>query len=246
MPEKAQNVPGGTMQRRPDFARIRTSLAASMHFRTLGADDLDRLAGLAQIKRLRADERMPVGNNFSIVLSGGLRVASTNAEGAEFVYAVLGPGSFFALGEVIGEPRGGAEAFAYGDTDVAVVDGRGFVELLNEHPRLWQHFAGLLYRRLTLAMMVIRDISSAPLSQRIVRRLLGQAIGAGMDVAGAPVELRLTQADLARMLGASRSKVSLELKRLEGEGLIRIGYRIIRLVDLARLQSLAGPEVFAF
>jgi CRP-like cAMP-binding protein len=236
------------MQRRPEFTRIRTSLAASMHFRTLGADDLDRLAGLARIKRLRSDERVALSDNFSIVLSGGLRIVSTTAEGAEFVYAVLGPGSFFALGEVIGEVRGGADAFAFGDTEVAMVDGRGFVALLDERPRLWKHFAGLLYRRLTLAMMVIRDISTAPLSQRIVRRLLGQAMSAGMDVAGAgaPVELRLTQADLARMLGASRSKVNVELKRLEGDGLLRIGYRTVRLVDLARLQSLAGPDVFAF
>lgn len=234
------------MQRRPEFTRVRTCLAASMHFRALGADDLDRLAGLARLKRLRGDERMAIGDSFSIVLSGSLRVVSTTVEGAEFIYAVLGPGSFYALGEAIGEPRSGTEAYAFGDTDLAMIDGRGFVALLDERPRLWKHFTALLYRRLTLAMTVIRDISVAPLAQRIVRRLLGQAMSAGMDVAGAPVELHLTQADLARMLGASRSKVNAELKRLEGDGLLRIGYRTIRLVDLARLQSLAGPDVFAF
>ena len=36
------------------------------------------------------------------------------------------------------------------------------------------------------------------------------------------------------------------LKRLEKDGLVKVGYRTISLVDFARLRQLAGPDVFAF
>ena len=66
--------------------------------------------------------------------------------------------------------------------------------LLDERRWLWRHVAKLLHRRLTLAMSVVRDISIAPLSQRIARRLLGQAMSGGSDIAGdKKIELRITQ-----------------------------------------------------
>ena len=124
---------------------------------------------------------------------------------------------------------------------------RQLLALLDGSPRLWRHVAVLMTRRLTLAMSVIRDFSVAPLDQRIVRRLLGQAMSGGADIAGsAPIEMRVNQSDLSRMLGSSRSRVNVELKRMESARLLEIGYRSITLVDLARLREIAGPEVFSF
>jgi Mn-dependent DtxR family transcriptional regulator len=56
----------------------------------------------------------------------------------------------------------------------------------------------------------------------------------------------MTQTDLARMLGTSRSRVNSQLRRLESEGLVRSGYRGITLLDLPRLRTLAGKDVKAF
>jgi CRP-like cAMP-binding protein len=58
--------------------------------------------------------------------------------------------------------------------------------------------------------------------------------------------LPMTQADLARMLGTSRSRANAELRRLESEGLIRSGYRGITLLDLPRLRALAGKGLKGF
>jgi CRP/FNR family transcriptional regulator, cyclic AMP receptor protein len=239
------------MQRRPEFARIRTCLAGSVHFRALPAKDLDRIAALGRLIKLDdARPLQPAGarpESFWIVLSGCLRVASTGKDGEEFVYALLGAGSFFGLGYVLMDEPLGVEARAYGATELAAIDGARFTALLDQLPGLWRHVATLLCRRLSIAMIALRDISSAPLSQRIVRRLVGQAISRGADpVDGARIELRLTQSDLAVMLGASRSKVNAELKRLESAGLIEVGYRVVALRDLARLRALAGSGVFAF
>jgi CRP/FNR family transcriptional regulator, cyclic AMP receptor protein len=55
----------------------------------------------------------------------------------------------------------------------------------------------------------------------------------------------MTQADLALMLGASRSRTNAALKQLESRGLVRVGYRGITIVDLVGLRKLAGPGIYA-
>ena len=239
------------MQRRPEFARIRAELARSMHFRALAPEDLDRLTELCRLRRLRDGQRLSgVGehlNELWIVLHGALRLSTTTASGEEFIYAMLGRGSFYGLAHLIDGLNTIAEACAYGPTELAVVDGTGFLRLLDERPQLWRHVVRILTRRLGLAMSVIRDLSVAPLEQRIARRLLGQALSSGLDVGGpSAVELRLTQSDLGRMLGASRSKVNATLKHFERQGLVKVGYRTIKLDDLAGLRGIAGSDVFAF
>lgn len=236
---------------RTEFARIQRALAASLHFRDLAAADLDALAELGRIRELhdgesggRAGTRR---QDIWIVLSGGMRMSSVTPAGAEIVYAILGPGSFYGIGSLLASARTTVDARATGPTSLIVMQGEPFIALLDARPWLWRHVAKLLHRRLTLAMTVVRDITVAPLFQCIVRRLLAQAMSSGEDLSGArPVELRVSQTDLGRMLGASRSKVSIELKRLERDGVLRLGYRTIVLPDYGRLRELAGSEVFAF
>jgi CRP-like cAMP-binding protein len=239
------------MHRRPEFPRIRTALARSAHFRDLSPEDLDCLAELGRVRRLHDGELAGSAGSRNreiwIVLSGSLRMSSVTAAGKEFVYAILGPGGFYGIGSALGSVKTMVDAHAAGAATLIVLDGSQFFALLDERRWLWRHVAKLLHRRLTLALSVIRDISDAPLPQRIVRRLLGQAMSGGSDISGDKgVELRVTQTDLGRMLGASRSKVNAELKRLERDRLIKVGYRAITLVDVPRLHELAGPDVFAF
>jgi len=239
------------MQRRPEFTRIRAELARSMHFRALAPEDLDRLAELCHLRHLRdgqvagrADQPL---NELWIVLHGALRLSTITVTGEEFVYAMLGRGSFYGLAHVIDGVNTIVDARANGPTELAAVDGREFLDLLDRRPRLWRHVVRILTRRLGLAMSVIRDLSVASLEERIARRLLGQALSSGLDLGGPQaVELRLTQADLGRMLGASRSKVNAALKHFEREGLVKVGYRTIKLDDLAGLRGIAGSDVFAF
>lgn len=239
------------MQRRPEFIQIRAALARSTHFRELAPEDLDRLAELGRLRRLRDGEAAVRAGRRQreiwIVLSGCIRMSGTTARGEEYVYAMLGPGGFYGIGSLLSEIHTTVDARAAGATSLVVIDGRDFIALLDRQPRLWRHVIKLLHRRLTLAMSVIRDISVAPLEQRIARRLLGQAMSGGSEVSGdRAVELRVTQTDLGRMLGASRSKINTELKRLERDGLLRVGYRTITLADCGRLRQLAGTDVSAF
>lgn len=237
------------MLRRREYDRIRSALATSTHFQMLAGADLDRLALLGRLQRLRHAERATrdgtADDQFCIILSGAVRVSSQMPGAKEFVFAVLGPGSYFGLATAVRHAAFTADARAFGPTDLAVFPGSSLVELLDERPRLWKHVCGLLSRRLRLALLVLRDNSVAPLPERIARRLLGHALSS--DLRGSrEIDLRMTQADLALMLGASRARTNAALKALERAGLVRVGYRGIRILDLAALRRLAGPGIHAY
>jgi CRP/FNR family cyclic AMP-dependent transcriptional regulator len=241
------------MQRRPEFARIRAVLGASVHFRDVEEHDLDHIAELGRIRRLRDGQIAPPdgghGKHFFLIVGGCIRLSAATRSGGEFIYALLGPGSFYGVGNVIRGINTRAEAHASGDTEIAVCDGAGLLALLDRTPRLWRHVAVLLHKRLTHAMWAMRDNSMAPLRERMVRRLLALAQTADASRAlsrHTPVTLRLTQSDLGRLLATSRSRVNSELKRLERENLVEVRYRSIALTDLAGLLEVAGSDVFVF
>jgi CRP-like cAMP-binding protein len=248
--KSGQNVPRETiaMQKRREFGRIRGALAASWHFHALEAADLDRLAEIGRLQRLRHAERVaPAGTRDRIwfILSGAVRLSSQLPGSKEYVYAVLGPGSYFGLATAVHDAPFAADARAFGATDLAAFRGDSLAAMVEERPRLWRHVSQLLSRRLRLAFLVLRDNSVAPLPERIARRLLGHALSS--DVRGLQeVQVRMTQADLALMLNSSRSRANAALKTLERRGLVRAGYRGITILDLPGLRKLAGPGVTAY
>jgi len=248
--KSAQNVPRETiaMQKRREFARIRSALAASWHFRALESADLDRLAEVGRVQRLRHAERAVqdgTRERLWIILNGAIRVSSEAPGSKEYVYAVLGAGSYFGLASAVQDAPFAADARAFGATDLAAFRGDSLAAMVEERPRLWRHVSGLLSRRLRLALLIMRDNSVAPLPQRIARRLLGHALST--DLRGLKeVQVRMTQADLALMLGRSRSRTNAAIKALQRRGLIRAGYRGITILDLAGLRKLAGPGVTAY
>ena len=250
-PKRAHNVPQETiaaMIRRPEFARIRAALAASAHFQSLPAIDLDRLASLGHLQPLAHGARPTRGasdDSLWVILSGAMRVSSAAPGVKEYVYAVLGPGSFFGLSTAVRHAPLTIEARAFGKTDLAAFPSAALAELLDDRPMLWRHVSRMLARRLRLALLVLRDNSVAPLPERIARRVLAHALSSDLRTRS-EVQVRMTQNDLALMLGASRSKTNAALKVLESRGLLDAHYRGITILDVARLRSFAGAEVQAF
>ena len=243
----ARSSPESAARPRQSVA-IRRTLEQSEHFRHVAARDLDRLAQLARLRRLHNDERVQSAGGYDghlwIILSGAVRISTSTAKGAEHVYAVLGPGNYFGLAGVIGKGVGTIDARAFGATQLAWIDGAALMRLLDDRPPLWRHFGALLSHRLMVALMLLRDNTACALPERLVRRLL-VLLPAIASASAGPV-LPMTQADLARMLGTSRSRVNAELRRLESEGLVRSGYRGITLLDVPRLRTLAGRGLKAF
>jgi CRP-like cAMP-binding protein len=228
-----------------DACRIRMVLARSPHSKPMPGEVLDRLAELGRIERHHEGDLIhaawrPV-RRLWLVLGGGLRVTELDPHGQVLTLATLGEGSYFASASLVedGTPEKW-EAHAVGTTDLAVFELALLEREFGGDKDVEQHRRVLLYLRFWALTDLYRDALSVALPQRLARRLLGQALAAGQ---GRDVELRLSQADLASMLGASRSRVNGELRRLQADGVVRLGYRRIVVRDLALLRAAAGADV---
>jgi len=242
-----REAPVATPTRPRQSVAIRRTLEQSVHFRSVAARDLDRLAQLARPRRLHNRERVENAGSYDghlwVIVSGAVRI-STATDAGDYVYAVLGPGNYFGLAAVVGKGVGTLDAQAFGATELAWIDGAALMQLLDDRPPLWRHFAALLSHRLVVALKLLRDNTVAALRERLVRRLL--VLQPAIEPGSGEAELPMTQADLARMLGTSRSRANAELRRLESEGLVRSGYRGITLLDVPRLRELAGKNLKGF
>jgi CRP-like cAMP-binding protein len=238
------------MARRPSIAnaRLRTMLASSAHFGELPGESRETLACIAKTARFKDAELVQSSNPTSarlwLVVSGALRISIGDADRSATV-AVIGSGSFYNAGALVGSRDTFTESHAVGETELGVVDGDALLDAARRDATLQRHLKILLVRRLNSLVLLFWDGAGAALGTRLARRLMSQALAAG-DRRQAEPEVRLSQAMLAEMLGASRSQVNAELGILERALIVKLGYRRIAIVDLGRLCDIAGPNVQPF
>jgi len=233
-----------------DLQRIRLSLGSSVHFKDLPAGTLDRLAQLGTSALLEDGDVVHGGwqpvDKLWLVLSGALRLVLLSEDGSAFTAAVIGAGSFYGAASFVKDEISPAEAYAIGRTEAAVFDMDRLQREFANDKAVKAHVKRLIYRRLNAIVSAYRDALTVPLPRRLARRLLSQALASGHDSETAVIELRVSQDDLAAMLGASRSKVNAELRKLESAGAVQRGYRSVVVRDLDRLREAAGPGVVPY
>jgi len=225
-------------------------LGRSPHFRALPPAALDRLAAMARIQRFEDEALVHAAwqpmTDIWIVLRGGVRIALPTGEGTVVPVTLASEGTHYGVSALVTRVESETEARSVGVTDLARIDLQRLREAFRHDRVLKDHIMGLLGTRLRSYVGLYRDVISAPLAKRMARRLLSHAMSAGRERTGcADIELRLSQGDFAEMLGASRSRVNAELRRLERRGTIKLGYRSIVVCDLARLRADSGVRVVA-
>ena len=111
------------------------------------------------------------------------------------------------------------------------VPGARIRALLARQPSFMQPFFALRHRAQKIAVEIAVDgLARLPIA-RVARRLSAAAQENG--------EVRLTQSELASLIGATRSTASRALKRLSDDGLISTRYGRIRILDSDRLRDAA-------
>lgn len=174
------------------------------------------------------------GDSLHIVISGRVRIAVLSPSGEEATLALLGPGeSCGELSLLDGKPRS-ASAIASQATKTLVVKRDGFLQWLSGRPGAARALLETLSLRMRRTDEALADLAFMDLTQRLGKRLLDLA---APNPSGA--RLRITQSELAAMLGASRESVNKQLNAFAREGWVVLGRGSVTLKDPAALQDLA-------
>lgn len=118
------------------------------------------------------------------------------------------------------------------------IEGGRLPDLLRECPPIALRWLGNVVKRLDRANRRILSLVAGDLRSRTLA-LLAEALG--QQEAGTAT-IRLTQSQVAGLLGVSRQTVNRVLGRLAAEGLIRTSYGQLEVLDGARILSLAEDE----
>ncbi|XWN31794.1 MAG: Crp/Fnr family transcriptional regulator [Devosia sp.] len=182
------------------------------------------------------------GDGFYALLEGSLKVVLRGEDGEQLL-ALLSPGALFGeLSLFDGRPRS-ATVLAAKASRVAFFDKSAVFRFCDDNPAVYRHMLGIVGRRLRASNESLAARSLLPLSGRVAQSLLqladlfGKEVGDGRTL----VHHKISQADLAAMVGAARENVSRVLNDWKREGLVsRIaGYYCIEdkqaLVALATL-----------
>lgn len=222
------------------------ALSRTELFGSLPGDALDHVARLTVPRRYERGRFVflqgQAGDALYVVAEGLVKVFVVSEEGDEMVLTTLRPPEVFGeLSLIDGGPRS-AGAQATEDTTLLHVGRDAMLELLREHPALCDRllaYLGGMIRRLTdqAADLVFLDLNG-----RVAKLLVALAAERGEREGDAVVlDLRLTQSDLAAMVGGSRQSVNQILRSFERHGYLELQPGRVVVRRLESLRERGGP-----
>lgn len=145
-----------------------------------------------------------------VILDGTLKVSVIESNGRELTLALLGRGE--VVGELALADRSGrsADVVALEPAVLLWIDRAAFDQLRRELPLITENLVRLLARRLRLANAQLQAIATLDVHGRVARQLLAlaDALGEELPDGSVRIPLRLTQSDLASLVGATRVRVN--------------------------------------
>lgn len=171
------------------------------------------------------------GDTLFIVVSGRVRVYSSNAQGREFVIDFHGPGEYVGEMSFDGSPRS-ASVITMEPTACALVSRTQVHDFMHAHPEFAEHLVQKLIHRIRVTTENAKSLALSDVYGRLARLLNALAPpGEGSRM----IPEKLTQQDIADRVGASRDMISKLLKDLAAGGYLVVEERTITL--LKRLPS---------
>jgi CRP/FNR family transcriptional regulator, cyclic AMP receptor protein len=206
-------------------------------------DDSTRLAIAAEARR-RVVERGQVlfwqdepGESMFVLLEGAVKLVVSSRDGGVVELArLVAPASFGELAVLDGGPRS-ATAEAVERSVLLVVARAELLRLLHSEEQVAEALLRLLGTMVRRTTRQVTDLALLSLPGRVAAKLLELADPVGE---GPSRTRRLTQVELATMVGAARQSVNQALKMLEARGYIRPAGHAVEILDPESLRRLAG------
>ncbi len=173
-----------------------------------------------------------------LLKAGVVKISAIGPSDRELILAFLSPGDVFGeLAVVDDEPRDHL-AEAYEDSVICAIDRDLFLTIVRESPELGYQVTKLMGFRLRRLRGRGEELLYKSAPARVAHVLLDLAEQHGVrDADGTVIPLRLSQSDLANLVGLTRETVNIILRDFRERQLLEVDRRSIRLKDTRALRA---------
>jgi CRP/FNR family transcriptional regulator, cyclic AMP receptor protein len=178
------------------------------------------------------------GEILFILKKGRVQLYRISPDGRKLVFATLQPGAIFGHMGMIGQRLHNTFAESVGEVKICIMNRQDLEELLLAKPVVALRMLESVGSRLAEAESRFEDIAFRRMPARIARLIL-QLLDEHSET---HVLKGFTHQQLADMLGTYRETTTQTLNDLKQQGIIRLGRKIIEVLDLEQLEMIAQNE----
>lgn len=213
-------------------------------FSEMTKEEMDRVDEISWMKELKRGQiiYMPEDMSESVYLlkRGRVKISGLSQEGKEVTMDIIGPGEIF--GELSLVDKGPRETIAevLDDALLCVISRNNFEMLIRSKPDLAFKVTTLIGSRRRVIESRLEDLVFRDVSARLAKLLLQLAEDYGrIHEGGITIDAKLSQQELANLIGSTRETTSHFLSVFRKEGLIGMEKRRIVLLNRAGLEEKA-------
>ena len=179
-----------------------------------------------------------VGSMLYVIIKGAVKIFIPSTDGREVVLAIHRAGDLFGEMSLLDDERRSASATTLEDTEMFRLSRQDFQDVLTRHPEAMRAIVRVLVRRLRLTNQSIQDAYLLDVPGRLARRLLILADEHGIDGehGGIEIGLKVSQQDLASMIGASRVAVNKQLQAWRQKDIVDVRRQRVTILKPEELE----------
>lgn len=215
----------------------------------LSERNLQTFIGLMTIRSVPAGTRLfwegDTAGKLYYLFTGQVRTKKTTEEGKDLVLSVLGAGDLVGEFGAYGDTMHSTCAVVYEDAEIGIVEERDLEALLRtdgEFAVQFMKWIGLMNR---VVQSKFRDLllygKPGALASTLIR--MGNTYGVA-DNDGIRIELRMTNSDMAELVGTTRESVNRMLSALKEDGTIAVTDNRIVIKRLGDLRTMCNCPSF--
>jgi CRP-like cAMP-binding protein len=218
-------------------------------FSELADTEIDQIRALARVQRYPARQTVVAQGDESgdlfLVIDGRLRASSCNANGDEVVLSIMGPGDVFGeMALLDGAPRS-ATVSTLDACQLMVIEAGSFHALLRHMPTLASSLMKVMARRIRDLTDRTQDVALLDVESHLAKVLLALAnrFGDHSRSGQTAITLKLSQQELASMVGATRELVNKRLRAWAQRGIVELVSGSLVIKQRQALEAMVGENL---
>lgn len=177
------------------------------------------------------------GATLYIILKGAVKIFIPSLDGREVVLAVHRKYDLLGEMSLLDDFPRSASATTIEDTEAVSLNRHDFLSVLDRHPEAQRAIIDVLVARLRATNQSIQDAYLLDVPGRLARRLLTIADEHGeQGEDGIDIGLRVSQQELANMIGASRVAVNKQLQQWRKQHIVDVNRQRVTIVNRSALE----------